>query len=227
MRRVLARPAAGALAAVAAYLVLMRGRQLRWGATADEAVRSLPGDDLVDRADLVATRAITVRAPVEAVWPWLAQMGQGRGGLYSYDALENIVGCEMHSADEVVADWQEVTVGDAFRLHPDVALRVAAVDPPRALVVEGGISAAGTTTATGDPGAPFDFTWAFVLVPDRADRSRLLVRERYRWHSVAARLMVESASVVSFVMTERMLRGIRDRAEGRSRRVRSGRTGDA
>lgn len=215
MRGVLGRVAAGALAAGLSALVL-RKRQLQWGATADEAAQTLPGDDLLAEADVVATRAIGIRAPAAEVWPWLAQMGQGRGGLYSYDAVENLVGCRMHSADHVVTDWQVVTEGDAFRIHPDVALRVAAVEPPRALVVEGGVSATGAATTTGDPTAPYDFTWAFVLVPDAEEGSRLLIRERYRCHSLAARLMIEAVSMVSFVMTERMLRGIRDRAEGRT-----------
>ena len=136
------------------------------------------------------------------------------GGLYSYDRVENLAGCRMHSAAEIVGEWQDIAVGDDFRLHPDVALTVAAVEPPRALVVHGGISATGRVS-TEDPDAPYDFTWAFVLVAQTPDSTRLVVRERYRYHTAGARPLVEVVSVVSFVMTERMLRGIRDRAEGR------------
>ena len=116
----------------------------------------LPGDELLPRADRTTTRAITIAAPPHEVWPWLAQMGQGRGGLYSYDFLENLIGCDIHSADHIVEEWQHVTVGDPFRLHPDVALDVVVVEPNHALVVRGGVP-------MGDAAPPYDFTWAFVL----------------------------------------------------------------
>lgn len=183
---------------------------MRWGATEEEVAAGLPGDELLAQTHLTATRAITIRAAVEDVWPWLAQMGQGRGGLYSYDWLENLVGCQMDSVNEVVAEWQDVQVGDDFRLHPDIALTVAACEPPHALVVRGGISATGEVSADD---APYDFTWAFVLVGEAADRSRLIVRERYKYRTAAARPMVELVCPISFFMTQRMLRGIRDRAE--------------
>jgi hypothetical protein len=211
------RTAGAVLAVGAGYALLVRGRLLSWGATASETSAPLPGDDLVADADLVATRAIGIAAPPQDVWPWLAQMGQGRGGLYSYDRLENLVGCQMTSADEVVQRWQHPEVGDDFRLHPDVALQVAVVDPPRAFVVRGAVPASGQG-GTGDPAMPYDFSWAFVLVPDGEDRSRLVVRERYRYLTSGARPLVETVSVVSFVMTERMLRGVRDRVEGTDRR---------
>ncbi len=178
----------------------------------------MPGDELLAETDLTATRAITIRAGVEDVWPWLAQMGQGRGGLYSYDWLENLAGCQMESSDEVIAGWQDVRIGDEFRLHPDVPLTVVVSQPRRALVIQGGISATGRVT-TDDPGAPYDFTWAFVLVPQASERTRLIVRERYWYRTAAARPMVEMVSVVSFIMTERMLRGVRDRAERSTRRA--------
>jgi hypothetical protein len=198
-----------AAGAVAAYAGLVRPRLLGWGATADERTADLPGDDLVARPDLQATRAITVHTPASEVWPWIAQMGQGRGGLYAYDALENLVGCDMHSADRVVPEWQEVAVGDQFRLHPDVALEVALVEPGRALVVHGGVPMGGQSAP------PFDFVWAFVL-NDRPDgATRLLVRERYRYTRRWAVLLVEPVEAMSFAMTQKMLRGIRDRAEGR------------
>jgi hypothetical protein len=198
-----------------AYGLLVRGRLLTWGATTSEVSAPLPGDDLVPDADLVATRAIGIDAPAPRVWPWLAQMGQGRGGLYSYDRLENLAGCQMDSADRVVEEWQHPAVGDEFRLHPDIALQVAVVDPPQALVVQGAVSASGRAGAD-EPAMPYDFSWAFVLVPEPGERTRLVVRERYRYLSPAARPMVEAVSVVSFVMTERMLRGVRDRVEGRA-----------
>lgn len=189
-------------------VVLLRGRLLTWGATPAEAGMRLPGDQLLPRADLMATRGITVAASPAQVWPWLLQLGQGRGGFYSYDALENLIGCDIHSADRIVPTWQHLAVGDEVHLHPEVALSVAAVEPDHALVLRGAIS------ATGDqPSAPYDFTWAFVLRDDGAGTTRLLVRERYAYLQPAAAALVEPVAVVSFVMTQRMLRGIRDRAE--------------
>jgi hypothetical protein len=167
---------------------------------------ALPGDDLVEEPGLSATRAITIRASAVEVWPWIAQMGQGRGGLYSYDFLENLVGCDIHSADRIVPEWQHVRAGDEFRLHPEVRLEVAAVDPRRSLVIRGGV-------LMGDAPPPYDFTWAFVLHDAPAGGTRLLVRERYRYRRRWAPLLVEPVETVSFVMTRRMLRGIRDRAE--------------
>ena len=198
--------AVAAAGAVAAYRQGRRA-QLAFGATAEEEAAELPGDDLVPTADLVATRAITIRATAADVWPWLVQMGQGRGGFYSYDRLENLAGCAITSADDVVPEWQGVQVGDEVRLHPEFALPVAVVRPQEALVLHG----AGPVDDEGP--VPFDFTWAFVLRPAGDGRTRLVVRERYGYRTGWAGRMVEPVSWVSFVMTERMLRGIRDRAE--------------
>jgi hypothetical protein len=200
--------------AVAVGVALARAWYLRWGATDEELKVGLPGDELVAAADLTATRAVTVRAGADAVWPWIAQLGQGRGGFYSYDFLENVVGCEIHSAERVVADWQSIVVGDAVHVHPEVGLVVAVVEPGRALVLRGGVPIGRTPP-------PYDFTWAFVL-RDQADGStRLVVRERYAYSRRWAWLLVEPAELISFVMSRRMLRGIEERAE---RAVRSAAT---
>lgn len=199
-----------ALAAVGAVVAYRAGRtaQLAYGSTEAERAAVLPGDHLTPGPDLVATRAVGIDAPPAAVWPWLAQMGQGRGGFYSYDALENLAGCDIHSADAVVEEWQHLAVGDEVRLAPEVALRVAVLEPGRALVLHG------AAPADDDGPMPFDFTWAFVVEPaDDGVASRLVVRERYVYRTTWAGRMVEPVSWVSFVMTERMLRGIRERAE--------------
>ena len=207
-------PAAGIVTTASAVAApLLRRRLLRWGATPVEAGAELPGDHLVPDADVVATRGITVHAAPERVWPWLAQLGQGRGGFYSYDRLENLMGCDIHSSANVVEAWQQVAPGDEFRLHPDVALRIAQVDPPWSLVVRGGVAPDGRATLD-DPAAPYDFTWSFVTRMDGDGGTRLVVRERYGCRTWWARPMVEVVSVASWVMTQRMLRGIRDRAQG-------------
>ena len=200
------------VSALAASLIIVTGtavlrrRQLRWGATDAELIEVLPGDELVPDPDLTATRAITIHAGVDDVWPWIVQLGQGRGGFYSYDSLENLIGCDIHSALQINPDWQHLDVGDAVRLAPELALKVAVAEPPRTLVLQGAVLP-GTTVA------PYDFTWTFDLSPVSASTTRLVVRERYAYTRWWARLMVEPLTVVSFLMSHRMLRGIRDRAE--------------
>jgi hypothetical protein len=203
-RRVLGAMATGG--AVAAYVLIARPRQLRWGATDAEFNESLPGDDLIANAALSATRAITIRASASQVWPWIAQLGQERGGFYSYDWLENLARCDIHSADRIVPEWQDIVVGDEVKLAPEVGLVVASVEAGRSLVLRGGIP-------MGNVAPPYDFTWAFALRDEPDETTRLLVRERYAYTRPWARLVVEPAEAVSFVMTQKMLRGIRDRAE--------------
>ena len=189
----------------AAYLLAGRRWQLRWGATDQELSARLPGDDLVADPHLVATRAITIRTRPGEVWPWVVQLGQNRGGFYSYDLLENLAGCRIHSSDRVLPGWQDVSVGDPVNLAPEVALTAAIVDPPRAFVLSGGIP-------MGETAPPYDFSWSFVL--DGQDTAtRLIVRERYRYTRWWAPLLVEPTELVSFLMHQKMLRGIRDRAE--------------
>jgi hypothetical protein len=199
-----------ALAAIgggaAAYVLFVRPCQLGWGATDRECDASLPGDDVLPNADLAATRAITVRAPAERIWPWIAQLGQARGGFYSYDFLENLVGCDIHSSDRIVPEWLTPGVGDEVRLHPEVALIVSAVDRGRSLVLRGGV-------AMGSVAPPYDFTWAFVLRQGTDGATRLLVRERYAYTAWWASPLVETTAIVAFVMSQKMLRGIKDRAE--------------
>ena len=152
--------------------------------------------------------AISFRAPADQVWPWIAQLGQGRGGFYSYDFLENLVGADIHSADRIVPEWHGLGVGDEVRLAPEVALSVALLERGRSLVLRG-------VVPLGNTAPPYDFTWAFTLRDAPGETTRLLVRERYAYTRRWARLLVEPTEVVSFLMSQKMLRGIKDRAEGR------------
>lgn len=179
---------------------------LNWGATTGETREPLPGDAVLTEADLVATRSITIQAPPEEVWPWIAQLGQGRGGFYSYDWLENLLGCDVRSAENIVEQWQRPSIGDEVRLHPKVALKVVEVRPGHALVLH----------AAAPPVAPYDFTWAFVVRPHPHRATRLIVRERYSYRAAWSALVCEPLAVGSYVMTQRMLRGLRDRAEDRT-----------
>jgi hypothetical protein len=191
---------------VGAYTVLARRRQLRWGATDKECEEQLPGDDLIPNADLAATRAITIDASADQAWPWIAQLGQGRGGFYSYDFLENLIGADIHSADRIVPELQDIHVGDEVLLGPKFGYDVAIAEPGRSLVLRGGFPMENIAP-------PYDSTWAFVLRDGPYKTTRLLVRERYAYKRPWARLIVEPTEAISFVMSQKMLRGIKSRAE--------------
>jgi hypothetical protein len=158
----------------------------------------LPGDELVERPGIQTTRAVTVEVPVEAVWPWLAQIGQDRAGFYSYEWLENLAGCRMRNADRIHPEWQQRAVGETVLLHPASGLKLLRFEPPRVYALDGG--------------------WHFVLEPLGA-RTRLIARGRYRRGlvSVAYGLLLE---IPHFVMERKMLLGIKERAE-RSERERA------
>jgi hypothetical protein len=201
--------AVAASGSVVALALTGRVRLLRWGATDEEIAASQPGDELIRDADVTATRAITIRRSPDVVWPWIAQLGQGRGGFYSYDFLENLVGCDIHSVDRVVPEWQQLELGDEVRLAPTAGLNVAILEPGRALVLQGSLRIARTP--------PFDSTWAFVLCEQPDGTTRLLSRERYGYRRWWAPLVVEPTQAISFAMSRKMLLGIRDRAEGAAR----------
>src|SRR5947209_19113016 len=90
---------------------------MHWGATDEERLKRVPCDELVPDPITTSTRAITVNTPVEVVWPWLAQIGQDRGGFYSYDWLENLAGCKMDNADRIHPEWQQRAIGEVVKLH--------------------------------------------------------------------------------------------------------------
>lgn len=137
------RPLLGALLAAGGIAGMYNwvGRPLmyNWGATDAEVAAELPGDELVQPGSVRTTRGITIAAPPEAVWPWLAQIGEDRGGFYSYDWLERLVGTHIHNADTVHPEWQNVKVGDtvwlARRYGRNASQVVAAVKPQSHLVL--------------------------------------------------------------------------------------------
>ncbi|GEL93407.1 hypothetical protein CCO02nite_00650 [Cellulomonas composti] len=188
------------IAGLAAVVVpLARTWALQWGATDDDLDADLPGDELVPDPLIGATRAITIDAPPEQVWPWVVQLGLGRGGFYSYDRLERAFGLDVHSADRVEQRWQSLAVGDAVHLGPEVALEVVRLDRNAAMVLAAPDSA---------------WVWAFVLRPGRYGTTRLVVRERYARLGWWSRAAFEVLGVASTVMSRAMLRGIRDRVQG-------------
>ncbi|HZP54099.1 hypothetical protein [Actinocrinis sp.] len=187
--------------ATVGYPALLRKRCLTWGATHEERVREMPGDDLLPSAAVVTTRAVTIHAPASAVWPWLVQMGPGRGGAYSYDWIENLLGLGIHSADEVLPEFQHPQIGDAQRLgRKGPVLRLAVLEPERALVFRS------------DDGA---WVWSFGLYP-QGESTRLVSRNRItRPHRTPATAAFDLYVMEpgSLVMERKMLHGIKQRAE--------------
>jgi hypothetical protein len=188
-----------ALAAVLGALYYARLRQpiLTWGATAAESASHLPGDELLEDADGVATRAIWIDAPAAAVWPWLAQMGPSpRGGAYTYDWIENLLGLGMHSADRVLPEFQHPKVGDTVSLGSN-RMRVERAQQARVLVFRS---------------QDGNWVWAFVL-EEQDGRTRLISRNRFRMPTLVARIGMLPMEPGSLVMERKMLRGIKQRAE--------------
>ena len=184
-----------ALAAV--YVFFLRRPILTWGATDEEATARLPGDELLEDADGIATRAIEIDAAPAAVWPWIAQIGPSpRGGAYTYDWIENLLGLDMHSADRVLPDFQHPEVGDTIGLGPN-RMRVERVEPEHVLAWRS------------EDG---NWVWTFVL-DDRDGSTRLISRNRFRLPTLAARLGMIPMEPASLVMEQKMLRGIKQRAE--------------
>jgi hypothetical protein len=118
---------------------LLRGRRRRWGATEDEKALRLPGDELVPDPDWRYDHAISIDAPPSAVWPWLVQLGQGRGGFYAYEGLENLIGCQIRNVAEIQPQLQSLDVGDTIVLHGRSGFgpEVVRLDPGRTLVLGG------------------------------------------------------------------------------------------
>jgi hypothetical protein len=188
-------------AAAAAYPIPVRRWYLTWGARPEEIARAMPGDDLVAAPDMVTTRAITVQAPPAAIFPWLVQMGSGRGGAYTYDWIENLLGLGMHSAEEILPQFQSTAVGDVLPVGGGApGLRVEILEPDRVLALrsEDGV-----------------WVWIFGLYPE-GEATRLVSRNRIAAPSAGIvrrmvnRLLMEPGSLV---MERKMLLGIKHRAE--------------
>jgi hypothetical protein len=231
---------AAAVGAVVAYKTRIEPWWQAWGVDPDEAVRPLPGDELVPVPDIVDTRAITIEAPPDAVWPWLVQMGFGRGGWYSYDAID----MRGTSASTILPELQGLAVGDLLPTHPDGGFVVRILEPERALVVsidpetirsqaEAARARAGATVEDdGGEAMPanlkaagaflesttspeFEASWTFVLEPLAGGRTRLIERFRVSMaqDGAGARLGGPLLGFGVFLMVRRQLLGIRARVE--------------
>lgn len=211
--------ALAAASAGAAYVLAVRPRLLRWGASTQEAAGPLAGDEMVTAPRLQSTRAVTIAAPVSEVWPWLVQLGAGRGGFYSYDWLEKATGMDIRSADRILPELQHLEVGDVVPLSPAGGLPVRLLVPGAVLGLGGSIDLrTGKMSPAGvrPTGSRLDIGWTFVLRPAGPQATRLLSRTRYDYSPLAEGLALRTlVEPLQFLMERRMLLGIRSRAEGR------------
>jgi hypothetical protein len=191
------------------YWFPIRRWMSRWGAAPSDLSRIMAGDSLLVDPTYSGTMAVTVDAPPEDIWPWLVQIGYQRGGLYSYDWLDRLFGyLDRPSATRVLPEFQQLAVGDEIPLGRGPSWPVAVVEFRRALVLDmrnmGG----------------FDWVWQFGLYPVDGKRTRLVSRSRVRTQTVWPRLITYAIEPSGFLMTRRMLLGVKERAEA----LRAGRT---
>jgi hypothetical protein len=190
--------AAAAAVAVPAYLKLIRPRQLRWGATDEEVARTMPGDDIVASPTFNATRAISIQAAPEEIWPWIVQMGLGRAGWYSYDWIDNL---GRSSSRDVIANYQLPQPGDLVPVSPDGkhGFHVKSLDRHKWLL---------WWDRRGD------VTWAWGLYPQAGGPTRLVtrIRMRYDWKSPKI-LFLLAVDAGDIIMMRKCLQGIKERAE--------------
>ena len=184
------------------YWFPIRRWMSRWGTTPSELARVMAGDGLLADPMYSGTMAITVNASPEHIWPWLVQIGYRRGGLYSYDWLDRLFGfLDGPSATRILPEFQRLAVGDRIPMGQGPSWPVAAIEPGRALVLD-----------MRNMGA-LDWVWQFGLYPVDEKRTRLVTRSCVRTRPAWARLVTYAIEPAGFVMTRRMLLGLKQRAE--------------
>lgn len=180
------------------YLVLIRPYTVRWGSTGEEITRVMAGDELVKNPTLNATRAVTINARPEEIWPWLVQLGCKRAGWYSYDRIDN---AGIPSADRIIPEFQRLEAGDLIPFTPDgkAGMRVKEIEPNKWMLWVAQDS---------------EFTWSWGLYPLDDTRTRLItrLRARYPWTSRAIPFIL-LADMGDIVMMRKCMLGIKRRAE--------------
>jgi hypothetical protein len=196
---------------VSSYILIFRGYGNGWGSTAGEASRLYPGEDAAVEAKVLATHAVDVNAPPETVWRYVAQIGQGRAGFYSYDWLENLVGCDIHNVYTVREEWQHPTLGQPIYLAPGFGMPLRVFESNRAFVM--GMDSRNIPDS-GDGSGYMAATWGLYLEANDPSGTRLVSRMRAD-HSggFGYELMSQMMLWADFFMDRRMLLTIRDLAE--------------
>lgn len=186
------------------YLRFVRPWIINWGATNDEVISSLPGDDILSQVHLQTTRGVTIDAPPEHVWPWLVQIGPPpRAGIYTYDWLERLLGINIRNAGHILPEHQHLEPGEFFALNADGSngLYIRDVERERAIVMQWKNALS---------------TWSFVLEPVAGGKTRLISRNRIAGRGPAFWLGMAFMEPASLVMERKMLLGIKERAESLS-----------
>ncbi len=210
---------AGLMGAHMLLLPLLRDYRIRWGITEEEANANLPGDELVRNPKLRMTWGITINAPIEDVWPWVVQMGQGRGGFYTYQFLENIAGCRIINADRILPEHQKIPLEVGVYLAPDMSMNVALHEEGHYFFLHSYMDMA--TMEVVDPqedSIPEKFMiigWGFYLQKIGENQTRFLSRWLTDYdpaliNKIAINLFLEP---IGFVMGRKMLIGTKQRAE--------------
>ena len=193
----------------ALYWFPIRRWMNQWGASSSDLAREMAGDSLLSDWTYSGTTAVIVNARPEHIWPWLVQIGYRRGGLYSYDWLDRLFGyLDRPSATRILPEFQHLAVGDAIPLGRGPSWPVAVLESNRALVLDmrnmGGL----------------DWVWQFGLYPVDETRTLFVSRSRVRAHALWTRLLTHAIEPAGFLMTRRMLLGLKQRAEAlRSARI--------
>ncbi len=181
------------------YLRLYRPWHSRWGATDEEVALAMPGDEAIERPTFNVTRAITMKAHPEEIWPWIVQIGFGRAGFYSYDLLDNL---GKPSAERIIPELQHIEVGMwipmSRKVSEETAFRVRAFEPGRWMLWEKAAS-----------------TWAWKLLPIDEEHTRLLIRLRcrYRWTRPTIVTDLILMEIGDFPMMRKLMLGIKRRVE--------------
>ena len=193
----------------AVYLIFLWPRMRTWGATEAEINAVLPGDEIVPEANIRSTKGVTIQAPPQAIYPWLLQIGVDRGGMYSYDWLENLFGLDVHTTDQIVPEYQDVQIGDFWRftpedyvLSPGPGLYVQQLIENEAVLLCFGVE--------GKPNEPCIDTWQFVLAPQANGSTRLLLRSNM---AIEQELPIKLTYSVQFIMERKMQLTLRELAE--------------
>jgi proline iminopeptidase len=223
MNRLKPAAALGVFGLMVTYLFVVRPRMLRWGATESEARAAFPGAELIPGGTRGGTMAVTIDAPPTRVWPWLVQMGYGRGGWYSWDHLDN---WGQSSADRIHPEWQSIKLGDRLPSMPDQKAwwDVAALEPERFLGLRASYDLAGRPFDPSGTRPRFftDSLWGFRLDPIGQNQTRLVVSGSWalepRWlQPLASLLLLEPAHWImqmrQFTKLKRLAEASTDRVE--------------
>jgi hypothetical protein len=206
------------------YALVTRPWQSRRGATQDEIRRSLPGDDLVSSPKSGYTQAITIRAPVSEVWPWLVQIGYKRAGWYSHDFLHRLVGIagcvddERCSAKRIIPELQDLKVGDVIEIAPGMGYTVAGLEPEQALILHTILDTGKWESVSRNAPLPEKYLrsgWVWFLEGIDENSTRLIVRVRNDYDSgLLSTLSTAISNVLGrMVMQPKTLRVLKQRAE--------------